>query len=307
MPHVDGHPDAYGSIARSPRPRTRPANVPDIIPRPRRRPSNVPPQVAPMMGTRDPQGRIGVKGPKGGGEAAKARVEVGSDIFNQYNNDGRFGYYNDQGFYVPADIDMRDGGGVDNSGTFFEGGGFLSTLANVAKIRPYGQGDTPREQIGFRNVADMFDRGGPQASGGPYMGGGMISTIGYTLDALGGVDQGTRTLYNYDTTEPTRSDGFVANIEPRQAIPVRTIDGTPVNNAALIEDADVAITRGREPLYARSQTFNVTDRAAAIAALRRQAVDPESWDKLMEDDPKAAEELIQEAMSMQNVLYPADP
>ena len=79
MPHYQGHNPGPT------RPKIRPKNVPEILPKPKMRPKNVPPKVAPMMGTRDPQGRIGVKGPKGGGEAAKARVEVGSDIFNQYN------------------------------------------------------------------------------------------------------------------------------------------------------------------------------------------------------------------------------
>ena len=296
MPHVDGHPDAYGSIARSRRPRTRPANVPDIIPKPRNRPSNVPPQVAPMMGTKDPQGRIGVKGPKGGGEAATARVEVGSDIFNQYNNDGRFGYYNDQGFYVPADIDMQDGGGADRSDTFFEGGGFLSTLANIAKIRPYGQGDTPIEHIGFRNVADMFDRGGPQASGGPYMGGGMISTVGNTLDAIGGVDQGTRTRYNYDTTTPASPVQQNINAVTQDPLTIFALDGDnkiPLNAAATQEIALPAIEKGREPKYRPNQRFFAPDRMSAITAIKRKGA---NFDELSKTDQ---EDLIQRFLQAQ--------
>jgi len=275
------------------RPKIRPKNVPEIYPKPKMRPKNVPPKVAPMMGTRDPQGRIGVKGPKGGGEAAQARVEVGSDVFNQYNNDGRYGYYNDQGYYVPADIDMRDGGGADGADTFFEGGGFLSTLANIAKIRPYGQGDTPREQIGFRNVADMFDRGGPQHRDGPYRGGAMISAVGNTLDAIGGVDQGTRTRYNYDTTQPTQSDGFVANIEPREEIPVRTIDGTPLNTAATKETANAAIEAGVEPKYKPYERFFAPDRMSAITAIKRKGA---NFDELSKTDQ---EDLIQRFLQAQ--------
>ena len=278
MPHYQGH--NPGPM----RPKIRPKNVPEIFPKPKARPKNVPPKVAPMMGTRDPQGRIGVKGPKGGGEAAKARVEVGSDVFNQYNNDGRYGYYNDQGYYVPADIDMRDGGGADNADTFFEGGGFLSTLANIAKIRPYGQGDTPREQIGFRNVADMFDRGGPQHRDGPYRGGAMISALGNTFDAIGGVDQGTRTRYNYDTTQPTQSDGFVANIEPREEIPVRTIDGTPLNVAATKETANAAIDAGVEPKYRPNQRFFAPDRMAAITAIKKLGANFSDLSKTDQED-----------------------
>jgi hypothetical protein len=265
--------------------------------------------VSPMMFGGDPENRIGVAGPKGGGEAAKAQVKVGSDIYKQYNNDGRYGYYNDQGYYVPADIDMRDGGGADANDTFFEGGGFLSLLGNIAKIRPYGQKDTPREQIGFRNVADMFDRGGPQHSGGEYRGGMTLSMLGNLADRIGGVDQGTRTRYNYDTAPTaTRATGdLINNIEPRTAIPAYDLSGNPQNDAALEEVANTAISKGREPLYKRSQTFTMTNRAAAIEALRRKARDPKSWDKFMADDPAGAEILIQEAMRMQNPLFPADP
>lgn len=298
MPHVSGH---MGQ-----RPKIRPKNVPDIIPRPKTRPAKVP--RSPIMGNRDPEERIGVKGPKGGGEAAKARVEVGSDIFNKYNNDGRYGYYNDQGYYVPADIDMRDGGGADKSDTFFEGGGFLSLLGNIAKVRPYGQKDTPREQIGFRNINDMFDRGGPQHSGGAYRGGGTISMLGNLAERIGGVDQGTRTRYNYDTTAnviATPDATLGASALP--SVATRTLDGTPVNTAATIEVANKAIKEGVDPLYAPSQSFTVTNRAAAIEALRRQARNPKSWDRFMAESPSEAEELIREAMQMQNPLYPANP
>lgn len=292
MPHYQGH---------------------DPIPRPRIRPSVIPPlntdpnsvvrdgeRASPMMGSRDPLGRIGVAGPKGGGEAAKARVEVGSDIYNKYNNDGRYGYYNEQGYYVPADIDMRDGGGADNADTFFEGGGFLSLLGNIAKIRPYGQKDTPREQIGFRNVADMFDRGGPQHSGGEYRGGGTISMLGNLADQIGGVDQGTRTRYNYDTTPTVAQDvNTVARIPERGAIPtyaVKNNQSIPMNAAATREVALPAIEAGTEPLYARNRVFSFQDRQAAIEALRRRA---KNFDQLMKDNPAEAEELIQEAIRMQ--------
>jgi len=235
-------------------------------------------RATPFMGSRDPQGRIGVSGPKGGGEAAKAQVEVGSPAFRQYNTDGKYGYYNDQGFYVPADIDMRDGGGMDANDTFFEGGGLMSLLGNIAKIKPYGQKDTPREQIGFRNVEDMFDRGGPQHSGGEYRGGGKISMLGNMMDQIGGVDQGTRTRYNYDTTPTVAQDAnTVARTPERGAIPKYALTNTnqsvPMNAAATREVA-----------------------LPAIEALRRRG---NNFDQLMKDDPAEAEELIQEAMRMQ--------
>ena len=173
----------------------------DVSLRPKKRPEDLKPgrNVSPIMGRADPQDRIGVSGPKGGGESATAQVKPGSKAFNQYNNDSSYGYYTEEGYYVPADVDMRDGGGMNSSGTFYEGGGLISALGNVFKVRPYGQENTPREQIGYRDFTDMTDRGGPQASGGAYQGGGTISAIGNLLDAIGGVDQGTSTPYVYET------------------------------------------------------------------------------------------------------------
>lgn len=292
MPHVSGHNPTI-------RPRIRPSVIPPLS----ADPNSVVREgerTSPIMGSRDPQGRIGVAGPKGGGEAAKARVEVGSDVYNLYNNDGRYGYYNDQGYYVPADIDMRDGGGADNADTFFEGGGFLSLLGNIAKIRPYGQKDTPREQIGFRNVADMFDRGGPQHSGGEYRGGGTLSMLGNIAESIAGVNQGTRTRYNYDTTPTVAQDvNTVARIPERGAISeyaIRNNQTIPMNAAATKEVALPAIEAGTEPLYARNRVFSFQDRQAAIEALRRRG---NNFDKFMKENPAEAEELIQEAIRMQ--------
>ena len=173
----------------------------DVSMRPKKRPDDLKKgrNVSPIMGRADPQDRIGTSAPKGGGEGATAQVKPGSKAFNQYNNDSSYGYYTEEGYYVPADVDMRDGGGMNSSGTFYEGGGLISALGNVFKVRPYGQENTTREQIGYRDFTDMTDRGGPQASGGAYQGGGTISAIGNLLDAIGGVDQGTRTPYVYET------------------------------------------------------------------------------------------------------------
>ena len=173
----------------------------DVSLRPKKRPDDLKKgrNVSPIMGRADPQDRIGVSGPKGGGEGATAQVKPGSKVYNQYNNDSSYGYYTEEGYYVPADVDIRDGGGMNSSGTFYKGGGLLSALGNVFKVTPYGQENTPREQIGYRDFTDITDRGGPQASGGRYQGGGMISVIGNLLDDLGGVDQGTRTPYVYET------------------------------------------------------------------------------------------------------------
>lgn len=297
MPHVSGHNPGQT------RPKIRPTPRPKI--RPERRDINSVvregERATPIMGGNDPQGRIGAAGPKGGGEAAKAQVEVGSPVFRQYNNDGKYGYYNDQGYYVPADIDMRDGGGADANDTFFEGGGLMSLLGNIFKVRPYGQENTPREQIGFRNVQDMFDRGGPQHSGGEYRGGGKISMLGNMIDQIGGVNQGTRTRYNYNTTPTVAQDvNTVARTPERGAIPTYALTNTnqsvPMNAAATREVALPAIEAGTEPLYARNRVFSFQDRQAAIDALRRKG---NNFDKFMQENPAEAEELIQEAIRMQ--------
>ena len=125
--------------------------------------------------------------------------------------DNKWGYYAPSGEYVSGFRDRFDGGGKNTTGTYFVGGGPLSTLANVAKIRPAGmaserdaQGNyiVPRENIGFRNVAHMTDRGGPQAAGGAYQGGPYgISNIFNALDYLGGVDQGERVAYDNPAME----------------------------------------------------------------------------------------------------------
>ena len=52
---------------------------------------------------------------------------------------------------------MMDGGGYDTNDTFFKGAGPISALLNVAKIAPYGQSETPREQIGYRDFTDMTE------------------------------------------------------------------------------------------------------------------------------------------------------
>ena len=173
------------------------------IPRPKKRPKRTFTDAIPKRD--NPVARQGGGGgPKGGGPAnIDHTTEAGQVYVQKYNTDGRYGYYNTNpnhqkyalGEYVPAFRDMMDGGGYDTNDTFFKGAGPISTLLNVAKIAPYGQSETPREQIGFRDVADMSDRGGPQHSGGKYEGGGNISNIGNLMDMLGGVDTGTKTRY----------------------------------------------------------------------------------------------------------------
>ena len=189
MPHVPGHNPGSSNINRSLRPRKRPKVV----------------SAAAFPNNDNPVARQGGGGgPKGGGPARiDPTTELGQSFVQKYNTDGRYGYYNTNpnhqkyalGEYVPAFRDMMDGGGSDTNDTFFKGAGPISTLLNVAKIAPYGQSETPREQIGFRDFADMTDRGGPQHSGGQFEGGGMISMAGNLMDKLSGREATPKTRY----------------------------------------------------------------------------------------------------------------
>ena len=122
----------------------------------------------------------------------------------KYNNDGNFGYYADNGQWVGAFTDAFDGGGQDQYGTAFYGGGPLSALGNAMKIRPLGmarekdeQGNylVDRDDIGYRNIKDMYDRGGPQASGGRFEGAGHYSEFANLIAG----EQGERELYPTET------------------------------------------------------------------------------------------------------------
>lgn len=151
--------------------------------------------------------RSGGSGGKGGNPDLDPREdrELLQRRLKETATDKNWGYYKPSGEYVSALADRFDGGGMNTTGTYFEGGP-LSTLLNVAKIRPAGmarerdaQGNyiVPRENIGFRNLEDMTNRGGPQASGGPYQGGPYgLSNIFNALDQIGGVDQGDRVAYD---------------------------------------------------------------------------------------------------------------
>lgn len=53
-----------------------------------------------------------------------------------------YGYNDAGGNWVPAYIDMRNGGGPGMAGPTFQGGGHYSALANMLGIRPMGYNDT---------------------------------------------------------------------------------------------------------------------------------------------------------------------
>lgn len=146
-------------------------------------------------------------GGKGGRPDINPNTNEGAEALamaqTQFNNDGRYGYYNNQGRYVGFLEDAFDGGGMNTTDTFFAGGP-LSNVLNVAKVRPAGmarekddqnQYIVPRADIGYRDGTDMTDGGGPQHYGGPKMGGGSLSVAANLMDFLGGVDQGQRKRY----------------------------------------------------------------------------------------------------------------
>lgn len=122
----------------------------------------------------------------------------------KYNNDGNFGYYNDQGRWVGALTDAFDGGGQDQYGTAFYGGGPLSMIGNMMKLRPLGMARekdddgkylVDRADIGYRNIRDMYDRGGPQAEGGRFEGAGQYSEFANLIAG----ERGERELYPTET------------------------------------------------------------------------------------------------------------
>ena len=68
-------------------------------------------------------------------------------------NDNSFGYYDmNTGRYVPAFIDMFDGGGMNTSGDTFQGAGLYSAALNAMNVAPYGY-NRPRTyaQAGMEN------------------------------------------------------------------------------------------------------------------------------------------------------------
>jgi len=126
----------------------------------------------------------------------------------KYNNDGNFGYWgkSDDGMYrwVSPFQDATDGGGQDQYGTAFYGGGPISMIGNALKIRPSGMARAKddrgnylvdRADIGYRNLKDMRDRGGPQASGGRFEGAGHYSEFANLVAG----EQGERELYKPET------------------------------------------------------------------------------------------------------------
>lgn len=97
---------------------------------------------------------------KGGGKGSAKDIEYGKNGPTEEQrkrilasqNDRSFGYYDmNTGKYIPAFVDMFDGGGMNTSGDTFQGGPF-SNMLNMAGVAPYGY-NRPRTyaQAGMEN------------------------------------------------------------------------------------------------------------------------------------------------------------
>ena len=159
------------------------------------------PSVQPVAGA-PAQANSGSSGGKGGG---RPNIDPSKVSDSKLNNDKNYGYYRPDGTYVSAFVDMRDGGGKNQSGNYFVGGGLFSSLANALKIRPAGAARerdpetgeyiVPIKNIGYRDFKDMRDRGGPQARGGKFQGGGHYSDMANFVYGLSGNEFGERVPY----------------------------------------------------------------------------------------------------------------
>jgi hypothetical protein len=71
-----------------------------------------------------------------------------------------YGYHDARGNWVPASVDMRNGGGAGRAGNTFMGGGMYSGLLNMFGVRPEGYNDifmSQEEADAFR--AANMDKG----------------------------------------------------------------------------------------------------------------------------------------------------
>ena len=98
---------------------------------------------------------------KGGGKGSARDIEFADgkaskaqrDRILASQNDNSWGYYDmNTGKYVPAFIDMFDGGGKNTSGDTFQGAGLYSAALNAMNVAPYGY-NRPRTyaQAGMEN------------------------------------------------------------------------------------------------------------------------------------------------------------
>ena len=162
-------------------------------------------------------------GGKGGQKDVNPETKSGKSAITR-SRGGGFGYYDDRGKYVSAFTDAFDGGGKNQSGTYFAGGP-ISNILNVMKVAPKGSGDVPRERIGYRDLTDMFDQGGPQASGGGFRGARAFSGLGNIANMLTG-NQSERVGYYdeggrfYEPPVPASTGASTVNSQPSMVNPM---------------------------------------------------------------------------------------
>lgn len=177
----------------------------------------------------------------GGTKGGRDPIDPSKVESSQYNTDKNYGYYNDQGKYVSAWQDRIDGGGRNQSGNYFVGGGLFSSLLNALKIRPSGaarerddQGNyvVDRADIGYRDFKDMYDRGGPQASGGRFEGLGLYSDFANLLFG----EKGQRTPYAAQTQQPAAQTPVGGGSQPAGLLRPR-LRPLSVSETAAMEDA----------------------------------------------------------------------
>jgi hypothetical protein len=78
-----------------------------------------------------------------------------------------YGYNDAQGNWVPAYIDMRNGGGPGRAGNTFMGGGHYSGILNMLGVRPMGYNDTQAEPSSAQPVSPAMATLAPASSPTP--------------------------------------------------------------------------------------------------------------------------------------------
>jgi len=102
-------------------------------------------------------GGPGASGDEFGGALGGVSNAIGLTPFGSADEPGflagvsGYGYYDDAGNYVPATVDMIDGGGAGTSGDEF--GGALGGISNAVGATPYGSGIEPTGVAGVVNDA----------------------------------------------------------------------------------------------------------------------------------------------------------
>ena len=100
-----------------------------------------------------------------------------------------YGYNDASGNWVPASVDMRNGGGPGQAGPTFQGGGYYSGILNMLGVRPMGYNDTASSMTpmggggggGPRNPA--MAALAPAAAPRNYVGSGATPATAYGITA----------------------------------------------------------------------------------------------------------------------------